>query len=963
MNLQEMILCLKNYWGSKGCLIQEGYDIEVGAGTMNPATFLRCLGPEPYASVYVEPSRRPADGRYGKNPNRLQFYHQMQVIMKPPPEDIQNLYLQSLEACGLDLKKHDIRFVHDDWENPTIGAWGLGWEVWADGMEITQFTYFQSVGGVPVSPITVELTYGLERLAMYLQKVSSIFDLQWNETLLYKDLFAQNEWEWSHYNFLEADTDMWQAHFNAFEKEALSLAHKNWPVVAYDFVLKASHAFNMLDARGVISVTERQHYISRVRNLAKMTALSYIKSRQILGFPLLKQKKQKNLLPPKPISFVESDKPNDFLLEIGSEQLPAKFIPKALQSLKCLLENLFKENHLSFKQIKLFAGVRRLGVLIPGLTAKTLPKKIEKKGPAVQVAFNNKDEITKAGIGFLKSIGENALTRKDVEELLHLQIRNISGIEYLFASLEEPGVCTRTLLYEKLPQLIHQITFPKKMFWIDESSAYARPIRWIVSLYGSEVIPFSYANVTATNTSYGHQQRFNAPITISHPSQYVSALRKGYVIVNHEERKEMIQTQLAYIEESYQIKTFSLETVLKEVLYLSEYPEAKLGSFDPQYLKAPKEVLISEMVQHQKYFPVVDASSLLKAHFIVVCDQIPTKEIVDGNKRALEARLADGMFLYEEDLQIPLSVFIDKSKKITFLEGCGSLFDKSKRLKEYLEKAHTQTQFFDLSIASGAAELCKIDLASGLVNEFPNLQGVCGKIYTNHDGKDPKIAQAIEEHWMPQQENDPLPESLEGTALSVIDKVDTLIACFAQGLIPTSSSDPYALRRLALGIIKMLIHKKVDLSLMDLIESCLNVFIDETEVSFKKSEVLDSLRIFLEKRAVTIFKDFFPKELVSAISFAQGNIYDLYLRLEALHQFRQQEIESFKALLNVYHRLDKILQKNKTEHLVNPSLFLEPLEKKLHENLRDFSSENKVFLEEKKYVSILKNLSSLSPIF
>lgn len=298
ITFQEMIAKLTQFWAEQGCVVHQGYDLEVGAGTFNPATFLRCLGPEPYSAVYVEPSRRPQDGRYGENPNRVQFYHQMQVILKPSPTNTQDLYLQSLAAIGLDLKQHDIRFVHDDWENPTIGAWGLGWEIWSDGMEITQFTYFQAVGGIPVFPVSGEITYGLERLAMYIQGVDSMFDLKWNEQITYGDVYKRSEWEWSHYNFHQADTTMWLRHFDDFEAEAKRLIKEHFPIPAYDFIMKASHAFNILDARGVISVTERTGYITRIRNLAKMLADSYVLSREKQKFPLLRNSREKKSPPP-----------------------------------------------------------------------------------------------------------------------------------------------------------------------------------------------------------------------------------------------------------------------------------------------------------------------------------------------------------------------------------------------------------------------------------------------------------------------------------------------------------------------------------------------------------------------------------------------------------------------------------------------------------------------------------------
>ncbi|MCP4481713.1 MAG: glycine--tRNA ligase subunit alpha [bacterium] len=272
---QEIILALERYWADNGCAIMQPYDTEKGAGTFNPATFFRCLGPKPWAAAYVEPSRRPTDGRYGENPNRLQHYYQYQVVVKPAPSNIQSLYLKSLEAIGINTIEHDIRFVEDNWESPTVGAWGLGWEVWLDGMEITQFTYFQQVGGLELNPITVEITYGLERLAMYSQAVDNVYDLIWTDGLSYGDVFLSNEKEFSEYNFKRADVYMLFKNFNSFEGEAKALLDIELVAPAYDYVLKTSHTFNLLDARGVISVTERANYIFRIRTLAKKTAELY----------------------------------------------------------------------------------------------------------------------------------------------------------------------------------------------------------------------------------------------------------------------------------------------------------------------------------------------------------------------------------------------------------------------------------------------------------------------------------------------------------------------------------------------------------------------------------------------------------------------------------------------------------------------------------------------------------------
>ncbi|MEZ7893196.1 MAG: glycine--tRNA ligase subunit alpha [Candidatus Wallbacteria bacterium] len=288
MNFQEIIMALQNFWAGQKCAIVQPYDNEKGAGTFNPSTFLRSLGPEPWNAAYVEPCRRPTDGRYGENPNRVQHYFQFQVVMKPAPVNIQELYLTSLEQLGIKRSEHDIRFVEDDWESPTLGAWGLGWEVWLNGMEVTQFTYFQQIGGIDLNPITVEITYGIERLATYIQKVDSIFDIEWVNGITYGEIYHQNEVEQSKYNFERADTSMLFDLFTTYEKESKRLMSEGLALPAYDYVMKCSHSFNLLDARGAISVTERVKYIGRIREMAKAVAAAYLKKREELNFPLSK---------------------------------------------------------------------------------------------------------------------------------------------------------------------------------------------------------------------------------------------------------------------------------------------------------------------------------------------------------------------------------------------------------------------------------------------------------------------------------------------------------------------------------------------------------------------------------------------------------------------------------------------------------------------------------------------------
>ncbi|MCH9610628.1 MAG: hypothetical protein S4CHLAM81_06540 [Chlamydiales bacterium] len=902
MNFQEMITTLERYWAEQGCLIQQGYDLEVGAGTLNPSTFLRALGPEPYATVYVEPSRRPKDGRYGQNPNRVQFYHQMQVIIKPSPLNLQELYLGSLKAIGLDISKHDIRFVHDDWENPTIGAWGLGWEVWADGMEVTQYTYFQAVGGLPVDIVTGELTYGLERLALYLQGKDSIFDLQWDDNTLYGEIFKRNELEWSSYNFDHSNSEMWRRHFDDFESEAKEVAAKGFPIPAYDFVMKASHAFNMLDARGCISVSERAFYIGRVRALAKLAADSYVQSRTEQGHPLLKSKIEWE--PPTATAPKDVDGPADFLLEVGVEELPASFVSIGMDNLKSALSKLLKEHEITHNSIECYGTPRRLALIVKNLAGGTPSKKVEKRGPSAAAAFTDSGELAPAGLGFFRSLGLEPVTRDALPS--SIEIRNLKGQDYLFASYESAGISTARLLSEKLGDLILGLDFPKKMRWSHFDFAFARPLRWIVSLFGKEVIPFVCGNIVADRKSYGHRQLHPKEISISKADGYVATLKKAKVMVDPLERKKAIADEIFHLKK----QPAEGERVMRQVVHLVEWPFVLMGNFDSSYLRAPKEVLISEMVEHQKYFPLLDESGNLEPHFIVVSNNTPSDLIRHGHECALSPRLADGVFLFEEDQKKPLEEFAKKLSAITFQRDLGTLADKVVRLKQIAKKLHSLLPLCPLDQVEKAAELCKADLATELVGEFPDLQGVVGRLYASAQGVQSEVALAIDEHWMPRGEKRPLPKSACGTLLSLCEKIDNLISFFSIGLKPTSSSDPFALRRQALGLIKIVLDQQLSLPLKE----------------FFSEEILQFLTNRLRHHLVD---EGFGKEPVDAVlSQSLEDICKSYRVLKDLEAFRSRK--EFAVLLEIYTRVFKILEKSEAGE-VDPALFEEASERALFE--------------------------------
>lgn len=920
LNFQDMIATLTNFWAKKGCAIHQGYDLEVGAGTFNPVTFLRCLGPEPYSAAYVEPSRRPQDGRYGLNPNRVQFYHQMQIILKPSPPNIQDLYLESLEAVGLNIKEHDIRFVHDDWENPTIGAWGLGWEIWVDGMEVTQFTYFQAVGGISVKPVSGELTVGLERLAMYLQGVDSMFDLKWNDDLLYGDIYKRSEWEWSHYNFKHSDPAMWFRHFDDFEAEAKRLTRDHYPIPAYDFVMKASHAFNMLDARGVISVTERTNYMSRIRTLAKNLAESYIKSREKQDYPLLRTSDapEKISLPPMSEAFDPSEK-QDFLLEIGSEELPATFVPIGMANLKKAITTLVDKHSLSYSNIQAYGTPRRLSVVVSNLAAGSSSQSTEKKGPAITTAFDSTGTLTKAGAGFFRSINRAPTTLPNIKEkkIPQLSIRTIKGTDYLFATVETKGLSTRALLARSLEKLILTLDFPKKMRWGNLDIEYARPLRWIVALFGKEEIPFHVHTLLASRSSSGHRLLSHKSFEIATASEYVEQLKKHHVMVDPEERKCSINDQISSIEKTLQGSVSAVERVMPQVLHLVEWPFVTSASFDPMFLKAPKQVLISEMVEHQKYFPLVNASNELMPHFMIVCNNMASDLIRLGNQRALSPRLADGMFLYEEDLKTPLDTFALKLKSVTFQKELGSVSEKVNRITGNVEIVHSFLKIGDLAKAKRAAALCKADLVSELVGEFPELQGEMGELYALNSGEDKQVATAISEHWMPRGEKAPLPKTPCGLLVSIADKIDNLLCCFALGLKPTSSSDPHALRRQVIGMIKMMLQEKLHLPLPKVFSECFELMVQNPALNPKtkqqfianKDQILSDIIDFISNRFKTVLQEHnFDKDIIDAVLFFKlTNIYDAYDLIAQTQEMRNNSHQQFCEILEMTTRCRKIL--------------------------------------------------------
>ncbi len=806
LDFQSIILTLDHFWAEHGCLIWHPYYQQVGAGTYNPATFLRVLGPEPWNVGYLEPSIRPDDGRYGDNPNRLQQFYQYQVILKPDPGNPQELYLESLKALGIDPRQHDIRFVEDNWESPALGAWGLGWEVWLDGQEITQFTYFQQAGGFVLNPVSVELTYGLERIAMVVQKVRNFRDIRWSVDRTDGDVNLQGEREHSSYYYDVANVDRVHQMYTLYEAEANLALEKGLVLPAHDYVLKLSHAFNILDTRGAVGVTERQAMFGKMRDLSHRVAEAYLAQRETLGFPWLKTQTPgtpagEGIKKAKP-STAHSTTQQDFLFEIGTEELPVSDLDSALEQLKSRTPSLLDDLRLSHGNINVIGTPRRLVVMVETLAAGQEDREVVVKGPPANRAFDEKGNPTPAGAGFARSKGIDPTK---------LETRDMDGGKYAAAVVKEPGRPTLELLGEALPSLIAGLKFDKSMRWNESQVAFSRPIRWLLALFGKEIIPFEYAGLKSGNTTRG--LRFYEPETFAAEdiASYVKALKSHGIILDPDERKAVITSQMKKIVEKAGAVVASDESLLDENSNLVEAPTAVLGNFDPASLKLPSDVLVSVMKKHQRYFPVQGKNGKLLPHFVLVRngDGQHADLVADGNEQVITARFADAEFFIREDLKHKLEDLLPRLGTLTFQKKLGSMLDKTQRIEKLVDALLKDLVLpkDEEQITRRAAALCKADLVSKIVVEMTSLQGVMGEYYALQSAELPAVAGAIREHYLPRFAGDAVPSSLPACLISIADRLDSLAGLFATGLAPTGTKDPFALRRAALGLVQLLIEK------------------------------------------------------------------------------------------------------------------------------------------------------------
>lgn len=933
---QEIILKLQNYWAERGCVIWQPYYTQVGAGTMNPATFLRVLGPEPWNVAYVEPSVRPDDGRYGENPNRFQLHYQYQVILKPDPGNPQELFLDSLKAIGIDPREHDIRFVEDNWEQPAISAWGLGWEVWLDGQEITQFTYFQQVGGMPLDPVAVEITYGLDRILIALNDAPAIWGEEWAPGVTYGEVRRQEEFEHSKYYFEVADVERMREMFNLFERECNACLEAGLVLPAHDYVLKCSHTFNVLDTRGAIGVTERQGYFRRMRELARRVAEAYLAQRKDLEYPLLKETTtggRQTSVPPAPSSAVSG--PSSFLLEIGTEELPAGDVDAALAQLRERVPAWLNELALTHGAMQVHATPRRLAVLVEALAPEQPDREELVKGPPADRAFDKEGLATPAAIGFARRYG---LPIKELE------IREIDGGKYVVGTVKQTGRPAPQVLAEALPGFVAGIKFEKSMKWLppsrraekDAGAAFSRPIRWLVALLGKTVIPFEYAGVQSGNTSRGLRPYDSPEIAIKSADAYFDALRKAGIVLDEQERSDLIAEQVRQAAKTAGGEAIIEPGLLAEVTNLVEKPTAVLGSFDAEFLTLPRDVLISVMKKHQRYFPVESAQGTshpapLSPHFIAIRngDGEHLEIVQHGNEHVLGARFADANFFVREDVKNPLEHYRDGLDKLIFQTKLGSMLAKSERVEQLavlLAGQQLKMTKEEVAYARRAAYLAKADLTTQMVTEMTSLQGIIGREYAVRSKEPNEVALAIGEQYQL------VPQTKIGLALALADRLDSLVGLFAVGLAPTGTKDPFGLRRAAIGVVQPLIEHDIDFDLQAAVEAAAAT--QPVDVSGEvKAQVLE----FITGRLKVVLNDMGNRyDVVDAVLAAQSNNPAGAAR--AVKQLQAWvKREDWTATLDGFARCVRIVRGQGQDggpRSVDESKLVEQAEKKLYQALQ-----------------------------
>ncbi|TCC58484.1 glycine--tRNA ligase [Kribbella pittospori] len=798
LTMQDALLALTKYWTDRGCMIVQPFNTEVGAGTLNPATILRVLGPEPWRVAYVEPSVRPDDSRYGENPNRLQTHTQFQVVLKPDPGNPQELFLDSLTALGIDIHAHDIRFVEDNWANPATGSWGLGWEVWLDGLEITQFTYFQQAGGMTLDPVSVEITYGIERIMMALQGVSHFKDIAYAPGISYGEAFGQAEYEMSRYYLDDADVDTHKRLFEEYAHEARRMLDARLPVPAHIYVLRCSHTFNILDSRGAVSTTERAKAFGRMRTLAREVAQLWAERRTELEHPLGIAE-----LPapaPEPTEFPTTTGTRQLTFEIGTEEMPPSEVTKTAEAVKTALTEKLAATRLGHGDITTYATPRRVVAFVASVQAGEPDAERVVRGPRKSAAYDADGNVTKAAAGFARGQGV------DVSELHDL---DVDGVEYVAVTKPDPGRGAAEVLSGVLGEIVSGLRSDKNMRWNDAKLSFTRPVRWLVALLGDQVVPVSVSTLASGRTTRVHRNAAPPQVEIAAAEGYLDLLRIHGIEADPAKRREQIveAAQRLATEAGGTIDLEGETALIDQIVNLVEEPTAILGGFSADYLTLPGEILTTVMRKHQRYLPVRDSDGKLLPHFVAVANGSVKDDVVRaGNEAVLRARYEDAAFFWRADLDTSLDSMKSELEKLAFEQRLGSMADRAARIGRIALSLGSTVGLDgdDLTTLRRAAELAKFDLGSQMVVELTSLAGTMAREYARRAGETEAVAQALYDMELPRSAGDPVPATTPGALLALADRFDLLAGLFGIGAKPTGSSDPFALRRAAAGVVAIL---------------------------------------------------------------------------------------------------------------------------------------------------------------
>jgi glycyl-tRNA synthetase len=924
LTMQDALIRLTEYWAGQGCVIAQPMNTEVGAGTLNPATALRVLGPEPWRVAYVEPSVRPDDSRYGDNPNRLQTHTQFQVILKPEPGDAQERYLGSLAALGIDLDAHDVRFVEDNWASPALGAWGLGWEVWLDGLEITQFTYFQQSGGLTLDPVSVEITYGMERIIMALQGVSHFKEIAYAPGISYGEAFGQAEYEMSRYYLDDADIETNRRLFEAAEAEARRMIEARLPVPAHSYVLKCSHAFNVLDARGAIGTTERARAFARMRTLARDVAELWVARREELGHPLGTAAAGPVPERTPPASYPSIEAPSPLAFEIGVEEMPPAEVAGVTEAVRGALADALGGTRLRHGEIRVMSSPRRIVALIEGVAPREDDTEETLRGPRLSAAYDPEGRPTKAALGFARGRGV------DVADLTRI---TFNGGEYVGYVRHVPGRPAAEVLAALLPGIVTGLRADKNMRWSAPGLSYARPIRWILALLGAEVVPFSVGGMPAGRTTAVHRTAPEPRVDIATAADLVDTLRTHGIEPDAARRRARIVETGAELARGAGggIDPENERGVLDEVTNLVEEPVAILGSFDPKYLELPAEILTTVMKKHQRYLPVRDRDGRLLPHFVTMANGACDRDGVRaGNEAVLRARYEDASFFYRADLRVAPEEMKRGLDRLTFEERLGSMSDRSERIRAIgLElAARAELSAGDTAVLERAARLAKFDLGSQMVIELSSLAGTMAREYALRAGEPEAVAGALHEMELPRSSGDRLPSSAPGALLAVADRLDLLAGLFGIGSVPSGSSDPFGLRRAALGLTAIL-RDRPELAALT-VQDGLAVAARHQPVEVTAAALEEAARFVARRFEQALLDAGHPVNVVRAVLPHAGS--PAYAEQAAADLAKLVGDERFGRLTTALQRVLRIVPEG-TAASYDPALFEDDAERRLHEAL------------------------------